>query len=95
MLPTSLSFLLRCTIPYHSPWKPQSDKSRVRAEPGEPKAPLFVEAFSFAHGFLTGDNDGMRYRNNRGWEYAYVETTYYGQTVRGFVPLDCVLDPGY
>ena len=27
--------------------------------------------------------------------YAYVETTYYGQTVRGFVPLDCVLDPGY
>ena len=30
----------------------------------------------------------MRYRNNRGWEYAYVETTYYGQTVRGFVPLD-------
>ena len=37
----------------------------------------------------------MRYRNNRGWEYAYVEITYYGQTVRGFVPLDCVLDPGY
>ena len=37
----------------------------------------------------------MQYQNSRGWEYAYVETTYYGQTVRGFVPLDCVLDPGY
>ena len=59
MLPTSLSFLLRCTIPHHSPWKPQSDKSRVRAESGEPKAPLFVETFPFAHGFLTGDNDGI------------------------------------
>ena len=43
----------------------------------------------------TSDTFLMGYRNNCGWEYAYVETTYYGQTVRGFVPLDCVLDPGY
>ena len=53
-------FLLRCTIPHHSPWKPQSEKSRVRAEPGEPKAPLFIEAFPLSHGFLTVDNDGIR-----------------------------------
>ncbi len=37
----------------------------------------------------------MQYQNSRGWEYAYVETSYYGQTVRGFVPLDCVMDVGY
>lgn len=37
----------------------------------------------------------MQYQNGRGWEYAYVETEIYGQTVRGFVPLNCVMDLGY
>ena len=32
----------------------------------------------------------LRYRNGQGKEYAYIETTYYGQTLRGFVPLSCV-----
>ena len=27
-------------------------------------------------------------------EYAYIETTYYGETVRGFVPIDCVTETG-
>lgn len=32
----------------------------------------------------------MHYKNENNTKYAYVETICYGQTVRGFVPLECV-----
>lgn len=34
------------------------------------------------------------YDNGRGVSYAYIETVYNGQTVRGFVPYEAVYDPG-
>lgn len=47
------------------PGKPQSDKPRVRAEPGEPKAQLaFLQAFSFTHGFLSADYNLVRIVDN-------------------------------
>lgn len=43
----------------HSPWKPQSDKPRVRAEPDAPKAPLRVKPFALTHGLLAVDHNGI------------------------------------
>lgn len=56
---TDIALFLYCAAPsritLHG--KPQSDKPRARAEPGEPKAPLLVEALTFSHRFLAADEN--------------------------------------
>ena len=42
---------------HHSPWKTQSGKPRVWAEPSEPQAPLLNSALSLAHGIIALNND--------------------------------------
>ena len=47
------------------PGKPQSEKPRVRAEPGEPKALSgILQALAFTHGFLTSDDDRVGIMDN-------------------------------
>lgn len=61
---TSLSFC--CAAPFRItlPGKPQSEKPRVRAEPDEPKARLFLETLTLAHRFLTANYDRVCVMNN-------------------------------
>ena len=61
------SSLPKCAAPSRItlPGKPQSEKPRVRAEPGEPKALSgILQALAFTHGFLTSDDDRVGIMNN-------------------------------
>lgn len=57
---TNIALFFNCAAPSRItlPGKPQSEKPRVRAEPGEPKALSDIfESLAFAHGFLSANYD--------------------------------------